>query len=86
VVDAATEAFAGTSKPYLHISGDRIYGDSPAINEESRINAPAMVAWRELIERRVLDAAGMRGVVVVSSVAYGAGGGGIPGLFPGSPA
>ena len=44
-----------------------------------------MVAWREPIERRVLDAAGMRGVVVVSSIAYGDGGGGIIGLLLGSP-
>jgi nucleoside-diphosphate-sugar epimerase len=85
VVDAATGAFAGTGKPYLHISGDWIYGDNPAITEESPINAPAMVAWKEPIERRVLDAAGMRGVVVVSSIAYGDGGGGIPGLLLGSP-
>jgi nucleoside-diphosphate-sugar epimerase len=85
VVDAATDAFAGTGKPYLHISGDWIYGDNPAITEESPIKAPAMVAWKEPIERRVLDAAGMRGVVVVSSIAYGDGGGGIPGLLLGSP-
>ncbi len=85
VVDAATDAFAGTGKPYLHISGDWIYGDNPVISEESPIRAPAMVAWREPIERRVLDAAGMRGVVVVSSVAYGDGGGAIPGLLLGSP-
>ena len=85
VVDAATDAFAGTGKPYLHISGDWIYGDNTAITEESPIKAPAMVAWREPIERRVLDAAGMRGVVIVSSVAYGDGGGGIPGLLLGSP-
>jgi nucleoside-diphosphate-sugar epimerase len=85
VVAAATDAFAGTGKPYLHISGDWIYGDNTAITEESPIKAPAMVAWREPIERRVLDAAGMRGVVIVSSVAYGDGGGGIPGLLLGSP-
>jgi nucleoside-diphosphate-sugar epimerase len=85
VVDAATDAFAGTGKPYLHITGDWIYGDNTAITEESPINAPAMVAWKEPVDRRVLDAAGMRGVVVVSSVAYGDGGGGIPGLLLGSP-
>ncbi len=84
VVDAATDAFAGTGKPYLHISGDWIYGDNLDITEESPINAPAMVAWKEPIERRVLDAAGMRGVVIVSSVAYGDGGGGVPGLLLGS--
>ncbi len=85
VVDAATDAFVGTGKPYLHISGDWIYGDNPDITEESPMKAPAMVAWREPIERRVLDAVGMRGVVIVSSLAYGDGGGGIPGLLLGSP-
>jgi nucleoside-diphosphate-sugar epimerase len=85
VVDAAIDAFAGTGKPYLHISGDWIYGDNLDITEESPMQAPAMVAWREPIERRVLDAAGMRGVVIVSSVAYGDGGGGVPGVLLGSP-
>ena len=44
-----------------------------------------MVAWKEPIERRLLDASGMRGVVIVSGVAYGDGGGGVPGLLLGSP-
>jgi nucleoside-diphosphate-sugar epimerase len=85
VVDAATNAFAGTGKPYLHISGEWIYGDNLDITEQSPINAPAMVAWKEPIERQVLDAPGMRGVVIVSGVAYGDGGGGLPGLVLGSP-
>ena len=85
VVDAAIEAFSGTGKAYLHISGQWIYGANPAITEESPLNAPALVAWKEPIERRVLDANGMRGVVIVSGVAYGDGGGGIPGLLLGSP-
>ena len=85
VVDAVTGAFAGTGKPYLHISGLWIYGTNPSITEESPVNAPAMVSWKEPIERRVLGAAGMRGVVIVASVAYGDGDGGIPGLLLGSP-
>jgi nucleoside-diphosphate-sugar epimerase len=85
MVDAATGAFAGTGKPYLHISGDWIYGNNTAITERSPINAPAMVAWKEPIEERVLGAPGMRGVVVVSSVVYGDGGGGMPGILMGSP-
>jgi nucleoside-diphosphate-sugar epimerase len=85
MADAATDAFARTGKPYLHISGDWIYGDNRTISEESPITAPAMVAWREPIEQRVLDGAGMRGVVIVSSVAYGEGGGGVPGVLLGSP-
>ncbi len=85
VADAAIEAFAGTGKPYLHISGVWIYGDNMSITEESPLHPPAMVAWKEPIERRIRAAAGMRGVVIVSSVAYGDGGGGLPGLLLVSP-
>ena len=85
VVDAVTGAFAGTGKPYLQISGLWIYGANPAITEASPFNAPAMVSWKEPIERRVLGATDIRGVVIVSSVAYGDGGGGIPGVLLGSP-
>jgi nucleoside-diphosphate-sugar epimerase len=85
VVDAAIEAFAGSGKPYIHISGTWVYGDNLAITEDSPLKAPPMVAWRESIERRMLDAKDMRGVVIVSSVAYGNGGGGMPGLLLGSP-
>jgi nucleoside-diphosphate-sugar epimerase len=85
VAGAAADAFAGTGKPYLHTSGDWIYGNNLDITEESPVKAPAMVAWKEPIERRVLDAPGMRAVVVVASVAYGDGGGGVPGLLLGSP-
>ena len=85
VADAAIEAFAGSGKPYLQISGAWIYGDNTSITEESPLEPPALVAWRLPIERRILDAAGMRGVVIVSSTAYGDGGGGLPGLLLGSP-
>ena len=34
VADAAIEAFAGTGKPYLHISGLWVYGDNPSISED----------------------------------------------------
>jgi nucleoside-diphosphate-sugar epimerase len=85
VVDAATAAFGGTGKPYLQISGEWIYGDNLDITEQSPIKAPPMVAWKEPIERRVLGAPDMRGVVIVSGVAYGDGGGGLPGLILGSP-
>jgi nucleoside-diphosphate-sugar epimerase len=85
VVDAVTGAFAGTGKPYLQISGLWVYGDNTSITEESPFNAPAFVAWKEPIERRVLGAAGMRGVVIFSGTAYGDGGGGLPGLLLGSP-
>jgi nucleoside-diphosphate-sugar epimerase len=85
MADAAITAFTGSGKPYIPVSGMWIYGANPAITEQSPLNAPAMVAWKPPIEDRVLGAADMRGVVVVSSVAYGDGGGGIPGLLLGSP-
>jgi len=84
-VDAAIDAFDGTGKPYLHISGQWVYGDNTHISEESPFNPPAMVAWREPIEKRLLETTGLRGVVIVSGVAYGDGGGGVPGLLLGSP-
>ncbi len=84
VVDAVTDAFAA-GQPYLQISGLWVYGSSPSISEESPFHPPALVSWKEPIERRVLAATGMRGAVIVASTAYGDGGGGIPGLLLGSP-
>jgi nucleoside-diphosphate-sugar epimerase len=85
VVDAALEAFAGTGKPYLHISGIWVYGNNPSITEDSPYDAPALVAWKQPIDRRVLGAEGVRGVVIVAGVAYGDGGGALPGLLLSSP-
>jgi len=85
VVDAVIEGFAGTGKPYIQIGGVWVYGNNTSISEESPYNPPALVAWKEPIERRILDASGLRGVVIVSSTAYGDGGGGIPGLVLNSP-
>jgi nucleoside-diphosphate-sugar epimerase len=84
-VDAAIEAFGGTGKPYIQISGTWVYGNNTSISEGSPFNPPAFVSWREPIERRLLGATDMRGVVIVSSIAYGNGAGGIPGLLLGSP-
>jgi nucleoside-diphosphate-sugar epimerase len=85
VVDAAIDAYAGTGKPYLEISGIWAYGANTSITEDSPFHAPALVAWKEPIERRMLGVKDMRGAVIVSGVAYGDGGGAIPGLLLGSP-
>ena len=85
MVDAVIDAFGGTGRPYIEISGVWVYGSNRSISEESPFDAPAMVSWKEPIERRVLEAQGIRGVIPVSSVAYGDGGGAIPGLLLGSP-
>jgi nucleoside-diphosphate-sugar epimerase len=85
MADAAIEAFAGTGKTYIEISGLWVSGDNTSITEQSPFHAPALVAWKEPIERRVLGARDMRAVVIVSSTAYGDGGGAIPGALLGSP-
>ena len=85
VVDSAIEAFDGTGKPYVQISGLWAYGNNTAITEDSPFDAPPLVAFRPPIESRVLGTTGMRGVVPISSVAYGDGGGGVPGVLLGSP-
>jgi nucleoside-diphosphate-sugar epimerase len=85
VVDAVLEAFAGTGGAFLDISGGWIYGNNRAITEESQIDAPPLVAWKESIESRVLGASDTRGIVIVSSVAYGDAGGAMPGIILGSP-
>jgi nucleoside-diphosphate-sugar epimerase len=85
VADAAIEAFAGSGKPYLQISGLWIYGNNPSVSEQSPIDSPPLVAWREQIEQRLLAAPDMRAVLIAPGVAYGDGGGGIPGLLLASP-
>lgn len=85
VADAAIEAYDGTGKPYVPISGAWVFGSNTAITEELPFNPPALVAWKEPIERRVLGASGMRGAVIISSTAYGDAGGGVARLLLGSP-
>ncbi len=85
VLEAAIDAYGTSGKPYLPISGLWVYGNNTDITEASPVEAPAMVAWKEPLRQRLLSRTGMRGVVVLSSVAYGDGGGGLPGILLGSP-
>jgi nucleoside-diphosphate-sugar epimerase len=85
VADAVIEAFSGSGKPHIQISGLWVYGSNTAITEDSPRNPPPMVAWKESIEQRLLSAEGVRAIVPVSGSAYGDAGGGIPGLLLGSP-
>jgi nucleoside-diphosphate-sugar epimerase len=85
VVDAATGAFGGTGKPYLHITGVWVYGANMSVTDASPFDPPAMVAWKTPIAQRVLDAPDMRGVVIAPGAAYGDSGGGVPGVLLSSP-
>jgi len=85
VFDAAIEAYGNSGRPFVPIGGLWVFGNNTNITESSSQNPPAMVAWEEPLQRRLLSQTGMRGVVVVSSVAYGDSGGGVPGIVLGSP-
>ena len=79
VVAAAIDAYGTSGKPFVQIGGLWIYGNDTDITEGSPVDAPALVAWKEPLQRRLLSQTGMRGVVVVSGTAYGDGGGDVPG-------
>ncbi len=85
VFDAAIDAYGASGKPFVPINGAWVYGNNTNIAEASPQNSPAMVAWQEPLQRRLLGQTGMRGIIVLSSVAYGDGGGLAPGILLGSP-
>jgi nucleoside-diphosphate-sugar epimerase len=85
VFDAAIDAYGSSGKPFVPISGAWVYGNNADFNEASAENAPALVTWQEPLKQRLLGQTGMRGIVITSSVAYGDGGGGMPGILLGSP-
>jgi nucleoside-diphosphate-sugar epimerase len=85
VFDAAIDGYGNSGKPFVPISGVWVYGNNADITEDSPENAPGLVAWKEPLQRRLFSQSGMRGVVITSSVVYGDGGGGMPGIILGSP-
>ncbi|MFF8883923.1 NAD-dependent epimerase/dehydratase family protein [Streptomyces flaveolus] len=84
VAEAAAKVYTDTGKPYVHTSGIWVYGNGASITEDTPFAAPALVAWRAEIEKKVLDIPGARPVVVVPGVVYGHGGG-VPNLISGAP-
>jgi len=85
VFDAAIDAYGVSGKPFVPISGAWAYGNNTNISEASPQIPPPMVAWRAPLQQRLLSQEGMRGIIILSSVAYGDGGGGVPGIVLGSP-
>ncbi len=71
VIDAAIAAFAGTGKSYVHTGGVWVHG-AGAVTEETPIDAPEIVAWREEGERRLLES-GVRASLVEPGIVYGYG-------------
>jgi nucleoside-diphosphate-sugar epimerase len=83
-IDAILEALAGSNKPFIYTSGIWSHGDTggKVVDESSRPNPAALVAWRQGVEDRVLGAARqkIRTVVIRPAIVYGRGGG-IPAGF-----
>ena len=74
VIDAALNAFADTSKPFVHTGGIWMYGSNPGISETSAIAPPSIAAWRPAGEQRLL-ASGIRASIVQPGIVYGHGSG-----------
>ncbi|RAK25670.1 NAD-dependent epimerase/dehydratase family protein [Actinoplanes lutulentus] len=68
VLDAGPEVFIRTGGVWVHGAGD-------AITEETPLDAPALVAWREKVDQRALAAPGIRSVLIEPGIVYGHGGG-----------
>lgn len=79
VIDAAFEAFAGSTKPFILTGGVWSWGSSADIAETSPVDAPAIVAWRSSGQARVLSGE-IAGNVVAPAVVYG-NGAGIPAII-----
>jgi len=69
----------------LRTGGIWVYGDGAGITEEKPLDAPAIVAWREAVDKRALTAPGIRSLLIEPGIVYGYGTG-IPGMFFGDPA
>ena len=74
VATAAVQAFAGTTKPYVHTSGLWIWGAGEGLSEQSPLAPPALTAWRPGVEDIVLGAS-LRGGIVAPGIVHGHGAG-----------
>ena len=83
VIDAVISAFSGTDKPFVHTGGIWSYGSGTDITEATPNNAPALTAWRQQRETRILVSP-VTAAVIAPALVYGDGGG-IPALVADSP-
>jgi nucleoside-diphosphate-sugar epimerase len=60
---------------FVRTGGVWVHGPGTAITEETPLDPPPLVAWREAIDRRVLAASGVRAVLIEPGVVHGHGGG-----------
>lgn len=83
-IDAIIDALAGSDKPLIYTSGIWAHGntDGKVVDETAPPRPASVVAWRQAVEDRVLDAArrGIRSIVIRPAIVYGRGAG-IPAGF-----
>jgi nucleoside-diphosphate-sugar epimerase len=82
-VDTILSALAGSGKPFLYTSGVWVMGNTGGhvADEATPVNPTALVAWRPPHEQLVLNAKGVRGIVIRPGMVYGRGGGLVGRLF-----
>jgi nucleoside-diphosphate-sugar epimerase len=83
VVDAVVAAFGGTTRPFVHTGGVWTYGSGSDLSEDTPYDAPAITAWRQAREDRLL-AADVRATVVQPGIVH-APGQGIPQVLVDAP-
>ena len=79
VIDAAIDAFGGTTKPFVHTGGIWIYGNNASISEGDDLQSPELTQWRPAGEQRLLDS-DVKASVVQPGIVYGHGKG-IPAML-----
>jgi len=80
-IEALLEGLAGSGKPLLHTSGSSVIGDAVAGNalnptifdEETPLVVDEGKRARHELDRRILSAEGIRGVVICNTLIYGKG-------------
>ena len=81
---ALVEALEGSGKPFIYTSGVWVLGSSAEgeLDEESPVSPAPFVAWREPLEKWLVEKAGadVRTVVIRPGIVFG-GDGGIPGMM-----
>jgi nucleoside-diphosphate-sugar epimerase len=71
----ADAVLSGLDGVFVRTGGVWVHGSGDAITEETPLDPPPIVAWREAVDRRVLAASGIRAVLIEPGVVYGHGGG-----------
>jgi len=82
-VEAIAAALVNTGKPFVYTSGVWVMGNTGGhmADEETPVNPVPLVAWRAAHERIVLDASGLRGIVIRPAMVYGRGNGFLGQIF-----